>query len=170
MHSSVHTRLGLAQFISSEHIELPAKLLDYFLRVTKATSINPKSAVLFFHTVEQCHGQYISVHRIWGLPKTVIGNPPGGGWILSINLCWFDDLTTWLDKRIKQSNTLVNFHVCPTHKCMTLLFLILSLIDWCCFYYSIRNSLVASLEALCAWIFSLDSWISGFSWHYFQSL
>ena len=25
------------------------------------------------------------------------------------------------------------------------------LIDWCCFYYSIRNSLEASLEALFAW-------------------
>jgi len=35
--------------------------------------------------------------------------------------------------------------------------------DWCCFYYFVRNSLVALLEALCARIFSLDSWISVFS-------
>jgi len=39
--------------------------------------------------------------------------------------------------------------------------------DWCCFYCFVRNSLVALLEALCARIFSLDSWISGFSWHFF---
>ena len=38
-----------------------------------------------------------------------------------------------------------------------------SLIDWCCFYYLVRNSLVASLDALCARILSLDSWISVFS-------
>ena len=31
-------------------------------------------------------------------------------------------------------------------------------IDWCCFYYFVRNSLVALLEALCARIFSWDSW------------
>jgi len=37
-------------------------------------------------------------------------------------------------------------------------------IDWGCFYYFVRNSLVALLESLCAWILSLDSWISGFSW------
>jgi len=36
--------------------------------------------------------------------------------------------------------------------------------DWCCFYYFVRNSLVALLEALCARIFSWDSRISGFSW------
>ena len=36
--------------------------------------------------------------------------------------------------------------------------------DWCCFYFFVTNSLVALLEALCARIFSLDSWISGFSW------
>jgi len=36
------------------------------------------------------------------------------------------------------------------------------LIDWCCFYYFVRNSLVALLEALCARISSLDSWISVF--------
>jgi len=35
-------------------------------------------------------------------------------------------------------------------------------IDWCCFYYFVRNSLVALLEALRARIFSLDSWISFF--------
>jgi len=35
-------------------------------------------------------------------------------------------------------------------------------IDWCCFYYVVRNSLVALLEALCARIFSWDSWISIF--------
>ena len=34
--------------------------------------------------------------------------------------------------------------------------------DWCCFYYFVRNSLVALLEALCARIFSWDSWISVF--------
>jgi len=38
-----------------------------------------------------------------------------------------------------------------------------SLIDWCCFYYFVRNSLAALLEALCTRIFSLDSWISVFS-------
>jgi len=37
-------------------------------------------------------------------------------------------------------------------------------LDWCCFYYFVRNSLVALLEALCARIFSWGSWISGFSW------
>jgi len=31
-------------------------------------------------------------------------------------------------------------------------------IDWCCFYLFVRNSLVAFLEALCARIFSSDSW------------
>jgi len=101
----------------------------------------------------------------WG--NIVNRKPSQGGEFLWITLCWFDDLTSWLDKRIKQSNTLVKFHVCPTHKCRTLLFLILSLIDWCCFYYFVRNSLVALLEALCARIFSWDSWISGFSWHFF---
>ena len=35
--------------------------------------------------------------------------------------------------------------------------------DWCCFYYFVWNSLVTLLEALCARIFSLDSWISVFS-------
>jgi len=34
------------------------------------------------------------------------------------------------------------------------------LIDWCGFYYFVRNSLVALLEALCARIFSWDSWIT----------
>jgi len=34
-------------------------------------------------------------------------------------------------------------------------------IDGCCFHYFVRNSLAALLEALCAWISSLDSWISG---------
>ena len=42
-----------------------------------------------------------------------------------------------------------------------------TVIDWCCFYYFVRNSLVALLEALCARIFSLDSWISVFSDIYF---
>jgi len=32
--------------------------------------------------------------------------------------------------------------------------------DWCCFYYFARNRLVALLEALCARIVFLDSWIS----------
>ena len=36
-------------------------------------------------------------------------------------------------------------------------------IDWCCFYYCVRNILVALLEALCARICSLDPWISFFS-------
>jgi len=35
-------------------------------------------------------------------------------------------------------------------------------IDWCCFYDFVRNSLVVLLEALCARIFSWDSWISVF--------
>jgi len=34
--------------------------------------------------------------------------------------------------------------------------------DWCCFDYFVTNSLVALLEALCAPIFSLDSWMSVF--------
>ena len=34
---------------------------------------------------------------------------------------------------------------------------------WCCFYYFVRNSLVTLLEALCARICCLDSWISSFS-------
>jgi len=38
---------------------------------------------------------------------------------------------------------------------------------WCCFYYFVRNSLIALLEALCARILSLDSWISVFFWHFF---
>ena len=37
-----------------------------------------------------------------------------------------------------------------------------ALIDWYCFYYFVRNSLVALLEAPCARIFSWDSWISVF--------
>jgi len=37
------------------------------------------------------------------------------------------------------------------------------IIDWCCYYYLVRNSLLALLEALRARIFSLDSWISVFS-------
>jgi len=36
------------------------------------------------------------------------------------------------------------------------------MIDWCCFYYFVRNSLVALLEAPCARILSWDSWISVF--------
>jgi len=39
--------------------------------------------------------------------------------------------------------------------------------DWRCFYYFVRNSLVALLEALCARIFSLDLWILGFSDFFF---
>ena len=39
--------------------------------------------------------------------------------------------------------------------------------DWCCFYYFVRNSLVTFLEAPCAQIFSLDSWISVLFWHFF---
>jgi len=39
--------------------------------------------------------------------------------------------------------------------------------DWCCFCYFVRNSLVALLEALCARIFPLDSWMSVFFWHFF---
>jgi hypothetical protein len=35
-------------------------------------------------------------------------------------------------------------------------------IDWCCFYYCVRNSLVALLEALCAQICSSDPRISVF--------
>ena len=34
--------------------------------------------------------------------------------------------------------------------------------DRCCVYYFVRNSLVTLLEALCALIFSWDSWISVF--------
>jgi len=41
------------------------------------------------------------------------------------------------------------------------------LIDWCCFYYLVRNSLAALLKALCARICFWDSWISGFFWHFF---
>jgi len=37
-------------------------------------------------------------------------------------------------------------------------FLEMYFIDWCCFYYFVRNSLVALLEALCALVFSLDSY------------
>ena len=37
-----------------------------------------------------------------------------------------------------------------------------TMLDWCCFYFFVRNSLVALLEFLCARIFSLDSWISVF--------
>ena len=43
-------------------------------------------------------------------------------------------------------------------------------IDWCCFHYFVRNSLVALLEALCARIvfFSfVNIWISFFPWHFF---
>ena len=35
-------------------------------------------------------------------------------------------------------------------------------IDWCCFYYFVRNSLVPLLKTLCAWICSLDPRISVF--------
>jgi len=35
------------------------------------------------------------------------------------------------------------------------------LIDWCCFYYFVRISLVSLLEAPCARICSWDLWISG---------
>ena len=38
--------------------------------------------------------------------------------------------------------------------------LLCALIDWCCLYYFVGNSLGASLEALCARIFFLDSWMS----------
>jgi len=44
---------------------------------------------------------------------------------------------------------------------------LLYVFDWCCFYYFVRNSPVALLEALCARIFSWDSWISVFFWHFF---
>ena len=40
-------------------------------------------------------------------------------------------------------------------------------VDWCYFYYFVRNRSVDSLEALYAQIFSLDSWISGFPGHFF---
>ena len=40
-------------------------------------------------------------------------------------------------------------------------------IDWCCFYYFVKNGLVALLKALCARVFSWDLWISGFFWHFF---
>jgi len=39
--------------------------------------------------------------------------------------------------------------------------------DLCCFYYFVRNSLVALLEALGARMFPWDSWISVFSWQFF---
>jgi len=42
--------------------------------------------------------------------------------------------------------------------------------DWCCFYYFVRNSLIALLEALCVRIFSWDSRISVFFWHFFACL
>jgi len=41
-------------------------------------------------------------------------------------------------------------------------------IDWCCFYFFVINGLVALLEAQCVRIFSLDSWISVFFWHFFS--
>ena len=31
-------------------------------------------------------------------------------------------------------------------------------IDWCCFYFSVKNGLVAVLETLYTWISFLDSW------------
>jgi len=42
----------------------------------------------------------------------------------------------------------------------------MSRFDWCCFYYFVKNSLVALLKALCARISSWDSWISGFFRHF----
>ena len=42
-----------------------------------------------------------------------------------------------------------------------------SLIDWCCFYYFVRNSLIALLEALCARIFFFRFVNIGFFWHFF---
>jgi len=40
-------------------------------------------------------------------------------------------------------------------------------VDWCCFYYSVRNSLVALLEALCARVLFFRFVNIGFSWHFF---
>ena len=39
--------------------------------------------------------------------------------------------------------------------------------DWCCFYYFIRSSLVALLEALCARILFSRFVYIGFSWYFF---
>jgi len=66
----------------------------------------------------------------------------------------------WLSKGthcFRSSDTDANL---STHDVSTLLGL--CCIDWCCFYHFVRNSLVALLEALCAQILSLDSWISAF--------
>ena len=52
-------------------------------------------------------------------------------WICPNN--WRDTLSKWTQWLLKEAG---------------------NLIDWCCFYYFVRNSLVALLEALCARIFS----------------
>ena len=57
---------------------------------------------------------------------------------------WFIQMSKWLETRFLVIK-------CPE-------------IDWCCFHDFVRNSLVALLEAPCARIFSLDSWISGVFW------
>ena len=61
---------------------------------------------------------------------------------------------------LNASNNIIDAHTHPyTYACIYTSICI----DWCRFYYFVINSLVALLEALCAWIISWNSWISVFS-------
>jgi len=51
----------------------------------------------------------------------------------------------------------------PTNKAYTRALQSRCKVNWCYIYYFVRNSLIALLEASCAQIFCLDSWISDFS-------
>jgi len=62
---------------------------------------------------------------------------------------------------ISETMHLYEYTWCSSMRCIAIY--IYDAFDWSCFYYFVRNSLVAFLEALCARIFSLDSWILVFS-------
>jgi len=55
-------------------------------------------------------------------------------------------------------------------QCIAVCYIVLQCIDWCCFYYVLRNSLVALLELYALESFSLDPWISVFSDNFFCSV
>jgi len=70
-------------------------------------------------------------------------------------------------RNIMYMHTCVYIHICITspftyciyvRTCICIeTYMYMYIFDRCCFYYFVRNSLVALLEALCARIFSLDS-------------
>jgi len=93
--------------------------------------------------------------NVWNL-NDLLGGALGGVSVYSST--W---ISSWSDCSLLgqvggRVHTYIHTHIHTyTHVCMFM-------IDWCCFYYFVRNSQVALLEALCAQMFSSDSRISGF--------